>query len=336
MSTGKRRLLIILAVLIFGAAGTAFFISYNRVETIKVTGCENYNADEIKKQILTGSFDGNSVLLYLRYRYLGLKKLPYIENITIEREDSHTIHMRIYEKTLVACIKYMGQYIYFDKDGIVLKTVKEPIDNIPRVQGIDFSDFTLYERLKVEDDAIFDAILDLSQMIGKGGLDIDKIFFTANREVELEAGTVTVYLGKRDFYDEAVAALYDILPKLQELGEKGTINLKQYSFQDDVIFEKAKKMSKKKKTKKTKQAANEDDLEDTKEADRVSNSENPDETSGEGEGSNPEEASGGDSLGDSQEDSQKGQAAGEESPEPDSDPEPVGRTGGSFKEDGGV
>lgn len=38
-----------------------------------------------------------------------------------------------------------GQYIYFDKDGMILETTNEKMDNIPCIEGISFTNFTLNE-----------------------------------------------------------------------------------------------------------------------------------------------------------------------------------------------
>ena len=36
----------------------------------------------------------------------------------------NTVTVQVYEKSVAGCIEYMENYVYFDKDGIVLETSK--------------------------------------------------------------------------------------------------------------------------------------------------------------------------------------------------------------------
>ncbi|MFA9463856.1 MAG: cell division protein FtsQ/DivIB [Velocimicrobium sp.] len=213
-----------------------FFCMYNRIKTINVKGCEYYSEDEIKQNLLTGVEGKNSILLYLKARYIGLKELPYIEKVTIKRVNHHEITIHVYEKELIACVKYMSQYLYFDKDGVILDTSDEERDGIPCISGLTFSGFKIYEPIEVEEKDIFTSILDISQIINRYELDIDKIHFNSKNEVSLGVGMIQIYLGKREFYDEPIVALSEILPTVLERKLKGTINMENYQTGDNIIF----------------------------------------------------------------------------------------------------
>lgn len=233
--THIKKKIILIIVLVFAALLIAFAV-YNHIDTVSIKGCQYYSEDEIKDSLLTGVIEKNSVLLYLKARYIGFKDLPYIEKISVKRVNNHQVSIYVYEKPLIACVKYMSQYLYFDKDGIILEASSDKLDGIPCISGLTFSEFKLYEPLKVEEKAIFTSILELSQIIDRYELTIDKIHFNTNNEVTLSVGNIKVYLGKRDFYDEPIAALSEILPDALEQKLKGSIDMENYQPGDRVIF----------------------------------------------------------------------------------------------------
>lgn len=230
----KKKIAAILAIAF--VASIVFFLLYNKIEAVEITGCEYCTKEEIQSQVVAGFGKNNSVLMVLKYKLGKIKEIPYVEKLTIKRVSRNKIKIRVYEKSLVACVKYMGQYVYFDKDGIVLNTSGEQLADVPLLSGVDFSGFTLYKKLKVEDEDIFDEILDLSQVMRRFALSVDKIVFNTEQEVILTAGKVKLYLGKRQFYDEPVAALSQILPILEEKGLAGTIDMTECNSGDKVIF----------------------------------------------------------------------------------------------------
>ncbi len=216
-------------------ATVIFFFTF-RITTVKVTGNTYYTEEEIKDYVMRGVLDRNSLLLELKHRYLGMEAIPFVEKVTVTRKGNHKVVIRVYEKSLTASVKYMGQYVYFDKDGIVLESLSEPVKGVPCIEGISFSGFVLYEKLKVEDDGIFKRILDLSQLLEKYELKVEEIRFADDNEVVLKSGNVRVFLGNREFYDEQIVALSEIFPKAIEKNVSGDIDMENYAVGDKVIL----------------------------------------------------------------------------------------------------
>lgn len=233
--TRKRVYLAVFCVLLLLAG--IFFYAF-RITTVEVVGSTYYTEEEIRERVMGSPLDSNSLLLYMKYRYIGIKEIPFVEKVTITRKGNHKVVLHVYEKSLTASVKYMGQYVYFDKDGIVLESQEEPIEGIPCIEGIPFSGFVLYEKLKVKDDSIFNRILDLSQLLSKYELDVEEICFNDEGDVILKSGNVKVYLGNREFYDEQIVALSEIFPKALEQNLSGEIDMENYSVGDEVIFKK--------------------------------------------------------------------------------------------------
>lgn len=218
-----------------------FFLFYFRIEKININGCNYYTEEQIKEKIFTSKLEYNSIYLYIKYRYFKAKDIPFIQKVTIERVNNHEVNLNVYEKSLVACIRYMSEYIYFDKDGIVLESSPNKIEEIPYVTGVNFDSFTLYEKLKVKEDGIFDTILELSQLLKQYKLTVDKISFNHKDEVSLTSGQISVLLGKHQFYDEQIATLSSILWQAKEQQLTGVLDMKNYKAGDDVIFKKKEK-----------------------------------------------------------------------------------------------
>ncbi len=235
-SSKSKRFYLVVFLIILLLIG--IFIFAFRVTTVEVTGSTYYTEEEIKEQVMESIWDQNSLLLYLKYRYIGIKDIPFVEKVTITRKGNHKVVIHVYEKTLTASVKYMGQYVYFDKDGIVLECLEEPVEGVPCIEGVPFSGFVLYEKLKVEDDAIFNKILNLSQLLEKYNLQVERIRFTVEDEVVLRSGNIRVFLGNKEFYDEQIVALSEIFPKALEQNLSGDIDMENYAVGDEVILKK--------------------------------------------------------------------------------------------------
>jgi hypothetical protein len=197
-------------------------------------GSTHYSDQELKKRVITKKTDRNTLLLYLRYKYGRTDSIPFIQDIDIEMLDRNSIKIHVYEKVVTGCIEFMGGYMYFDKDGIVVESSDEKLDKVPVITGLKFSKIVLYQKLKVQKDSLFDVILNITQLIDKYELDVDTIQFNSDLEVILYCGNIKVLLGKRDTYDEQIAELKNLLPSA---GNKNiTLDMTDYQEGQEKIF----------------------------------------------------------------------------------------------------
>ena len=131
----------------------------------------------------------------------------------------------------------MGQFVYFDKDGIVMQSMSEHREGVPIVTGIKFGDFTVGEKFKVDDDSLFDAIMNVSQLVNHYGISVKRIHIN-NSEITLYSGNIQVFLGKRLKYDEQLAALSSVLETTTSEKLSGTIDMSKYESGDKIILKK--------------------------------------------------------------------------------------------------
>ncbi|SHL96954.1 cell division protein FtsQ [Anaerosporobacter mobilis DSM 15930] len=229
---------IILSVFVLLALGLVVFSQVSRIQDIKVIGCERYSQEEIKDILLSDTHYNNSIYLYLKYKYGEPKNVPFIEYMDVKLTSVNTLTVHVYEKSIFGCIKYFGDYMYFDKDGIVVDSSNERYEGIPIVTGLTFKTMMLTEKLTVQKDELFDVIKDLTKLIHKYEINIDTIHFQSNNELILYSQDIKILLGKKDMYDEQIAELKNMLPNIE--GKKGTLHMENFTTGNKTYFEYSK------------------------------------------------------------------------------------------------
>lgn len=232
---GKIKTKIIVIVLLVLIAGIAIFLQMSKIKNITVVGCERYSQEEIKDILKADTKYNNSLYLYLKYKYGKPKDVPFIEYMDVKLTSMDTLKVHVYEKAIFGCIKYLGDYMYFDKDGIIVDSSMERYEEIPIVTGLSFNKMILTEKLAIQKDKLFDVIKDLTRLIHKYEITIDTIQFEADDEVVLYSEDIKILLGKRDMYDESIAELKNMLPNIE--GKKGILHMEDFSTGKKTYFE---------------------------------------------------------------------------------------------------
>lgn len=215
---------LIIAVIVVILCGLKYILDNYTVTNIYVNGNIHYTNEEIIDMVMDGKLDNNSLFLSLKYRDKSIENVPFVEKMDVDIISPDTIRINVYEKSIAGFISYLGHYMYFDRDGIVVESSLEPSDNYPQVLGLDFNYVVLYEKLPVENDKVFSEILDLTQLLDKYELKAKKIFFDDDYNVYLYFDGVEVSLGTSDFIDEKIIQLQYILPNLE--GKYGILDMK--------------------------------------------------------------------------------------------------------------
>ena len=201
--------LILVALLV--AVGYFLMFDTFRVTKINVEGSERYTEDEIRDYLITDTLDHNSLYLLLKYKYGDKPVIPFVQDFDIELVNKNTIEIHIYEKVVTGCVEFLGEYMYFDKDGIVVETSSEKEENIPQIVGLSYTRIALHEQIQIQKQSLFNTILNLTKLIRQYQIDVDTITFDSDYEVTLTCGNSKVLLGKHDFYDVPLSQLNNIL-----------------------------------------------------------------------------------------------------------------------------
>lgn len=229
---GKSKRVFILSVVLFLilaalVVGYGYIVNNYTVTTIYVEGNVHYTNEEIIDMVMDGRFGDNSLFLAMKYKDKGVEDIPFIQSMDVTIESKDTIRIAVYEKALAGYVSYLGQYVYFDKDGIVVEISTEKTAGIPQVTGLQFDHVILHESLPVEKPEVFNEVLNITQQLDKYSMSADRIYFDSNYQITLVFGEAKVALGNDDYIDEKIMKLQYILPGMA--GKKGTLDMREYS-----------------------------------------------------------------------------------------------------------
>lgn len=228
----------VILLLVFGIPAAVFAFTF-QLKKINVKDCSRYTTKELTKELVQSDFDENSLLFFLKYRFFKKANIPFIEKIDVGLKNRNTVDVMVYEKRVTGCVRFMGEYLYFDKDGIVVESSPKKLKNIPEIKGLIFNKIILHEKLKVQRNEMFRVILNITNQIEKYKLDVNTISFNSDDEVTIDCGNNTVLLGKRSTYDEVFSELKGVLAKAKGLNL--TIDMRNFVEGTDRIIAKPKK-----------------------------------------------------------------------------------------------
>lgn len=239
----KRRkigLYILLILILLIAAGVFIVMNVFTVENVVVEGNELYNSTQIENMVLNDEYSWNSLYVDLKYRFVDIGEVPFVDTMEVSLDNPHTVHIKVYEKGMLGYlyINSIGQNAYFDKDGFVVETSTEVIDGVPKITGISCEEVVLYEKLQLENSDILRDLLNLTQTLKKYNLLPDEIQYDSNMEPVLYYGTIQVKIGSEDNLSQKVVRLSIILPQLD--GLSGTLHLETWTPETtDIIWDRA-------------------------------------------------------------------------------------------------
>lgn len=228
-TTKKFRNRMILAAAVLGVTAVLLFalLSMFRITEVTVTGNEYYSDKQIMDFILGDGYQRNTLYLFLQYKYQKHPVIPFVDDFEVTIDSFHSIQIRVYEKSIIGYVRYLGRNVYFDKNGTVVESTKEQMEGIPMIRGLYFDQLAMYEPLNVEDPAIFDTILDITQLLKKYDLNLDEIRFGNAEELHLQMEDVRISLGTGDHLEEKIARIKQLEPDLA--GKSGTLDMKNYT-----------------------------------------------------------------------------------------------------------
>ena len=247
----KKIAIALLIILLLLAAAALIVIKVFRVEKVEVEGNELYDAKVIEKAVLNDKYSWNSLYVFLKYRFVDTKKVPFVDTMEITLKDPQTLHIKVYEKGIMGYlyISSIDENAYFDKDGLVVETSSKVIDGTPQIIGIDCDKVVLYEKLPIGN-AKLREILTLTQALKRNSLIPDSITYGVANEPLLAYGKIKVEMGSLELLTQKVERLAKIKPSLE--GMDGTLHLENWTEETtNIVFD--KNISKKKTFKKKKQ-----------------------------------------------------------------------------------
>ena len=197
-----------------------------KVEEVEVTGNSYYSKSEITELVM--GEHKNSLYLVFLYDYLDGKDIPFVDSVEVTMESPSRIKIRVYEKTMIGYVEYMGSNLYFDKDGTVVESSNAILEGIPCIKGLKFDTLTLYQPLNVANTEVFEVLLSMTQMMKKYELNPDAITLkNDSTEIVLTFADVKINLGSGENMDEKASRIKTLLSDLAY--KSGTLHMEEYT-----------------------------------------------------------------------------------------------------------
>ena len=214
-----------------------FFLGF-RVTGVQVEGNSFYTDDQIKNMVLNAPIAKNSILAGFIDTEKSTKDEAMIDSITVSRVDRNTLLLQVKEKQMIGYIEFHGQCVNFDRQGIVQIITEEPLENVPKIEGIDVKEAVQGERLSGINTSKLNTILSVGKMLEKMEDKPDRLAFNDLNQLVMYYGTIEVRLGDDENMDEKINRLVGILPELE--GMSGILHLENTTEDSEsVVFDDA-------------------------------------------------------------------------------------------------
>lgn len=223
----KRKVILAAAALALTVALLLFIVGVCRITEVTVIGNDYYTKEEIADLVIDGGYRRNTLYLYLQYNWMEQPAIPFIDALEVKINSLQSVTIRVYEKSIVGYVRYLGKNVYFDKDGIVVESVDRQMEGIPMISGLSFDRLAMYKPLNVADEDIFQIILNITQILKKYELRPDGIRFGSMDELYLHIADVRVALGEGDHLEEKIARVKQLEPDL--LDKTGVLHMENYT-----------------------------------------------------------------------------------------------------------
>lgn len=234
----KVKLIIFLILLLLAATAVLVVWKVFVVKSVVVEGNELYSSEQIEQLVLNDEYSWNSLYVDLKYRFLDVGDVPFVDTMEISLDNPQTVRVSVYEKGILGSfyIGEIGQNAYFDKDGFVVETSAEDIPGVPKITGVTCNQVVLYEKLPLEDDGLLRNLLSLTQTLKKYNLLPKEVNYNANRQPVLYYDGIEVVVGSEAYLSQKVVRLSAILPQLS--GLSGTLHLESWTPDTtDIVFD---------------------------------------------------------------------------------------------------
>ena len=214
-----------------------FFLGF-RVTGVQVEGNSFYTDDQIKNMIRDVPMAKNSILAGFIDTEKSTKDEAMIDSITVSRVNRNTLLLQVKEKQMIGYIEFQGQCVNFDRQGIVQIITEEPLENVPKIEGIDVKEAVQGERLSGINTTKLNTILSVGKMLEKMEEKPDRLAFNDLNQLVMYYGDIEVRLGDDENMDEKINRLVGILPQLEDMS--GILHLENTTEDSEsVVFDDA-------------------------------------------------------------------------------------------------
>lgn len=245
----KRTIYAVILSIMFLSLLMIVFLLVFQIRTIEVTGNTYMSKEEVLAFVQEDELATNSVYLLCKFHFTEYELPRGVEAITVKMKAPWRVKVTVKEKKIAGGILLNDEYVYFDKDGLVLEKSYEPREEIYYIEGLELSGAQTGQKLVVSeaDERVFSMMAEISEALEKRELAPDQILYQ-DAGFYLYFDQICAELGNSNL-TQRIAQVPPILKKLTE--KKGTLHLENYGQTSTTVsFEKNVLPGKKKEKKK--------------------------------------------------------------------------------------
>lgn len=218
------------AAAVLAAVGTVILASpVFAVQNIEINELQYFTKEDICSRIGLETGD-NGVFFNKGKAEKILESDKYISSVDISFRFPDTMVITVDENRICGYINYLGNYLYLDREGRVIDVKSETSENLPIIEGLKFSSFTVGEVMQVENQESFEAALVISKAMSKYDV-LDKkvsINVADSENIYAYVDNIKVLLGDTSRMEEKIKTMSEAVAEIPE-GDMGTLDLQDLS-----------------------------------------------------------------------------------------------------------
>ncbi len=213
-----------------------------RIDNIEIIGNESLTSEYLIEEL---EIEKNKTNIFYYNKKKIEKKLelkPYIKKVKIEKKIPSNVRVIILEREALLYLPYKNnEYIYIDKEGIVLEVSEGKKEDVPEIIGIKYEIFNLGEKLNTENELKIKGIYELLNKMERYGLNMKKIKIDIQdrKKIKMNYNNVQIHIGELSELDYKARMLKGITDALVDRGElRGVIDISNTNIEPYLVFEK--------------------------------------------------------------------------------------------------
>jgi len=206
-----------LSIVFIIVCGIAAFLVTFRLTSVTFKNDSIYSDEQVRDWLFDSTrLDHNTFLFAWKVNHSSKYRFPFVEKIDAEIVDNNSVIIYVYGKTVIGCVEHMGQYMHFDREGIVVESAGTPLDGVPLIKGLTFNDVVLNKKLEMGDSQLFNELLELILKLRKQQIYPDDIEYSFRNDVTLHIDGNEVLLGNDGEYDYRINNLSNVMRAVAE------------------------------------------------------------------------------------------------------------------------
>jgi cell division protein FtsQ len=218
----KFKIIIIVCVVIAAIAQLLFSPLFLVSESdLTIKGNVHIKKEDVVNAVGLGE-PTNILLINTARAKAKLSENKYCNSLEFNKKLPNKLIVTINEHLLSGYVPFLDSFLCVDSKGRVLQTTKSVDEDLPVIEGLNFSGFSLGEVLATDNPAAYDAIVKIIRILEKYELTdnfVERINVSNLDDIHLFIYNVDIAFGSTKDADEKIRTIKEIMSKLPNASE---------------------------------------------------------------------------------------------------------------------